>query len=152
MNEVFRVQHHVTYRAAVEAMQAGIAKADELGVRAGIVVVDAFGEIVAAAKLDGANPKAWRGGLGKALVASGLGMSTAEFIEKRLKNDDVLYRALSSNPDAMFVPGGYPLLYNGKSVGGVGVSGGHYDDDAKVAQAVAERYRDLVSACSNDIP
>ena len=69
MENVVRVQHHVTYEAAAESLAAGIAKAKELGVRAGIVVVDSFGEIVAAAKLDGANPKAWRGGLGKALFA-----------------------------------------------------------------------------------
>ena len=145
MENVVRVQHHVTYEAAAESLAAGIAKARELGVRAGIVVVDAFGEIVAAAKLDGANPKAWRGGLGKALFASGLGIPTEDFIEKRLKSDDVLYRALSSNPDTFIVPGGFPLKYAGKPVGGVGVSGGHYTDDVKVAQAVADRYEQLVA-------
>jgi uncharacterized protein GlcG (DUF336 family) len=145
MGDVVRIQHHVTYEAAAECLQAGIAKARELGVRGAIVIVDAYGEIVTVAKLDGANAKAWRGGLGKALVASGMGLSTGDFIEKRLKNDDVLYRALSSNPDTFLVPGGYPLLYDGKPVGGVGVSGGHYLDDAKVSEAVAQRYTELVN-------
>jgi uncharacterized protein GlcG (DUF336 family) len=33
----------------------------------------------------------------------------------------------------------------GRSVGAVGVSGGHYDDDDKVAAAAAERYEELVA-------
>lgn len=145
MDEVVRVVRHVTYAAAAEALTAGVAAAAELGVRAGIVVTDATGEIVAAAKADGANPRAWRGGLAKANAAAGLGMSTEAFLEKRLTKDEVLWRALSPSPDAMFVPGGVPLVYDGRSVGAVGVSGGHYDDDAKVAQAVADRYAELVA-------
>ncbi|MBM12587.1 MAG: hypothetical protein CL759_10970 [Chloroflexi bacterium] len=144
MEEVVRVQSHVTYRAASDSLEVGVHCAQGLGIRAAIVVVDAYGEIVAAAKLDGANPKAWRGALGKALVASGMGISTGDFIEKRLKQDDVLYRALSSNPDTFIVPGGFPLLYDGKPVGGVGVSGGHYEDDAQVAKAVSDRFVELV--------
>lgn len=143
MDEVVRTVQHVTYEAASTALQAGVEKAKELGVRAGIVVTDANGEIVAAAKLDGANPRAWRGGLAKANASAGLGMSTEAFLEKRLTKDEVLWRALSGNPDSMFVPGGIPLLHGGKSVGAVGVSGGHYADDAKVAQAVADRFAEL---------
>lgn len=143
MDEIVRKVRHVTYEAAADALQAGVAKARELGVRAGIVVTDAVGEVVAAAKLDGANPRAWRGGLAKANASAGLGMSTEAFLEKRLTKDEVLWRALSTNPDSMFVPGGVPLLYEGKAVGAVGVSGGHYTDDAKVAQAVADRFAEL---------
>jgi len=54
-----------------------------------------------------------------------------------------LWRALSTNSDAMFVPGGVPLMHDGAPVGAVGVSGGHYADDAKVAQAVADRFAEL---------
>lgn len=143
---VFRTVRHVTYAAAAESIQAGLAKAAELGINAGIVVTDGTGEIVVSARTDGANPRAWRGGLAKATVAAGMGISTETFLEKRLKQDEVLWRALSGNPDTMFVPGGVPLLVDGKSVGAVGVSGGHYADDAKVAQAVADRFAELAAA------
>jgi uncharacterized protein GlcG (DUF336 family) len=143
--DVFRTQRHVTYAAAAEALRAGLAKAEELGVNAGIVVTDASGEPVAVGRTDGANPRAWRGGLGKANVAAGMGRSTKEFVEKRLVNDEILWRALSSNPDTFLVPGGRPLIVEGRSVGAVGVSGGHYDDDDKVAAAAAERYEELVA-------
>ncbi len=31
--------------------------------------------------------------------------------------------------------GGYPIIVEGKIVGGIGVSGGHYKEDMEVAQA-----------------
>ena len=143
--EVVRTQRHVTYAAAQEVLAAGLAKAAELGVNAGIVVVDGSGELVAAARMDKAGARTWSGGLAKARVAASLGRSTEEFVEERLKQDEVLWRALSGNPDAMFVPGGCPLVFEGRPVGGVGVSGGHYRDDAQVAQAAAARFDELTS-------
>lgn len=141
--DVFRTQRHVTYGAAAEALKAGLAKASELGVNAAIAVTDASGELVTVGRTDGANPRAWRGALGKATAAAGLGRSTREFLDKRLKQDEVLWRAMSANPDTFFVPGGCPLLVEGRSVGAVGVSGGHYDDDERVAMAAAERFAEL---------
>ena len=144
VSERVRIQRHVTYAAAAEALAAGLAKAAELGINAGVVVTDASGEIVAAGRTDGASPKVWRGGLMKATAAAGMGRSTKEFLEKRLMKDEVLWRAMSANPETFLVPGGVPLLYEGKSVGAVGVSGGHYDDDTKVAEAAAARFAELV--------
>ena len=46
----------------------------------------------------------------------------------------------------MFVPGGIPFKVNGETVGAVGVSGGHYDDDAKVAQAVVDAFNELIKS------
>ncbi|PKM49737.1 MAG: hypothetical protein CVV02_14815 [Firmicutes bacterium HGW-Firmicutes-7] len=37
--------------------------------------------------------------------------------------------------------GGFPLDYNGKVIGGIGVSGGSVDDDMKVAQAALDVYK-----------
>jgi glc operon protein GlcG len=143
--EVVRVQRHVTYAAAAEVLGAGLAKADELGVNAAVVVTDSRGEIVAAGRTEAVGAKAWRGGLMKATSAAGLGRSTEEFVEQRLKQDEVLWRAMSANPETFFVPGGVPLLFEGKPVGAIGVSGGHYADDAKVAQAGADRFAELAA-------
>jgi uncharacterized protein GlcG (DUF336 family) len=144
-NPAVRTVQHVSYEAAVQAMAAGLDKARELGINVGIVVTDANGDIVTAARMDGANPRAWKGGQGKAHAAAGFGRSTEEFIEKRLKDDEVLWRAMSGNPDTFLVPGGVALTVNGKSVGAVGVSGGHYTDDAKVAQAAADKFAELIA-------
>lgn len=139
---------HITYAAAAEVIGAGLEKAAELGVNASIVITEGSGEIVTVASTPGTNPRAWRGGLGKASVAAGLGVSTEFFLEKRLTQDEVLWKALSNNPDRMFVPGGIPFKADGQTVGAVGVSGGHYDDDVKVAQAVVDAFDQLIDGAS----
>ena len=109
------------------------------------MITEGTGEIVTVATTEGANPRAWRGGLAKATVAAGMGISTELFLDKRLKQDEVLWKALSNHPDRMFVPGGIPLKADGGTVGAVGVSGGHYDDDVKVAQAVVDAWDALLA-------
>ena len=140
-----KVQRNVTYAAAAEALRAALAKAEELGSAPASSSPTRSGEIVAAGKTDRAGAKAWRGGLMKATAAAGLGRSTEDFLEQRLKKDEVLWRAMSANPETFLVPGGVPLIYDGVAVGAVGVSGGHYADDAKVAQAGADRFAELAA-------
>ncbi len=137
---------HITYATATEVITAGLAKAAELKTGAAIVITEGTGEIVAVASTEGVNPRGWRGGLAKASAAAGLGISTQMFLEKRLTQDEVLWKALSNNPERMFVPGGIPFKVNGQTVGAVGVSGGHYDDDVKVAQAVVDAFDALIKS------
>lgn len=144
MSDFVITKRHITYAAASRIVGAGLETAQSMGINASIVITQGSGEIVTVASTPGANPRGWRGGLAKASVAAGLGVSTEFFLEKRLKQDEVLWRALSNNPDNMFVPGGVPLESDGHVVGAVGVSGGHYEDDARVAQAVADAFAVLM--------
>jgi len=138
-----RRQDHVTYAAAMEAINAGLEKAAELGMRVAIVVTDANGGMVALARMDGASMNTYKGALGKATSSASLGRSTEDFLENRLKKDEALWRAISSNPDSFIVPGGYPLIADGRTVGAVGVSGGRHEDDSQVARAAVERFEQL---------
>lgn len=146
MSKHIVTRSHITYDAATSIITAGLKKAEELKVNAAIVITEGTGEIVAVASTPGVNPRGWRGGLGKASAAAGLGISTEMFLDKRLKQDEVLWKALSNNPERMFVPGGIPFKVNGETVGAVGVSGGHYDDDVKVAQAVVDAFNALLQS------
>lgn len=141
-----REQRHVTFDAAEAAARAGLAKAAEIGVRVGICVTDAHGDVVMFARMDGAPGRSDQAARGKAAFAAGLGLSTGDFIEKRLRNDEVLWRAMSSNPDIFIVPGGFPLLFHGTSVGGVGVSGAAHEQDSIVAEAAADHFAASVGA------
>lgn len=145
-NNYVVTKSHITYAAASQIVGAGLDAASEMGINAAIVVTQGTGEIVAVASTPNGNPRGWRGGLAKASVAAGLGISTEQFLEKRLTKDEVLWRALSNNPDNMFVPGGIPLKVDGAVVGAVGVSGGHYEDDAKVAHAVVDAFDVLMAS------
>jgi glc operon protein GlcG len=134
-DEVVMRQDRVTYKGAMAAIDAGISRAEELGLRATISVVDVSGGIVAVARMDGPPASTVNAATGKATYSGTRGRSTEEFIESRLKHDDVLFRAVSQNPTTFLVPGGYPLMANDRCVGGVGVSGGKHQDDVKIAQA-----------------
>lgn len=139
-SEAVRGQQHVTLDAADAAVRAGLARAAEIGVKIGICVTDAHGDVVAFARMDGAPGRSDQAARGKAAFAAGMGLPTGDFIEKRLRKDEVLWRAMSSNPDIFVVPGGFPLLYEGSSVGGVGVSGAAHEQDSIVAEAAADHF------------
>lgn len=135
-----RWQGHVTYDAAAIVVARGLERATELGANIGISVVDANGYLVAFARMDGAPARVEEGASGKARFAASLGRSTGDFIETRLKHDEVLWRAMSTSTDVFIVPGGFPLLHGGRPVGGVGVSGSKHEIDAQVAEAAASTY------------
>jgi uncharacterized protein GlcG (DUF336 family) len=145
--EFVRLQASVSFEAADEVIRAGMRKAEELGVRIGIVVVDANGFMVGMARMDGTPGRVEEAAGGKARAAGGLGVPTAEFIENRLSKpgNEALWRAMTSRPDTFMVQGGYPLKYGGKSVGGVGVSGAKHEDDSQVAEAAAERFEEITA-------
>ena len=84
--------------------------------------------------------RAEEGASGKARFASMLGRSTGEFIEQRLKHDEVLWRAMSTSSDVFIVPGGLPLLHDSRPVGGVGVSGAKHEQDTQIAEAAAQAF------------
>ena len=109
-----REQRHVTLAVADAVLRAAVERAESLGVAAVIVVTDAAGGIVRLARLDGAPPIAIRHALGKASSASGMGRTTDEFLDKRLTQDDVLWRAISGRGDAFVTPGGAPLKVDGR--------------------------------------
>jgi uncharacterized protein GlcG (DUF336 family) len=136
----------VSYHAAAAAIESGLDECRRIGMNCAIVVTDASGEMVAVARTDGASGNTYRGALGKAKTAAVLGCSTEEYLEQRLLSDEVLYRALTADPEMFLVPGGFPLEFDGDVVGGVGVSGGLHADDAKVARAAMERFRSLAAA------
>src|SRR5262245_9038648 len=143
-------QDRVTLKGAMVAIEAGIAKAEELGVKSTISVVDVGGGIVAVARMDGPGASTVNAATGKATYSGTRGRSTEEFIESRLKQDDVLFRAVSQNPTTFLVPGGYPLMVDGRCVGGVGVSGAKHQEDVKVAEAAVAAFEAAVAAAPHD--
>lgn len=135
----------VSYHTAHAAIAAGLEESRRIGMNCAIVVTDPSGEMIAVARTDGASGNTYTGALGKARSAAVLGCSTEEYLESRLLHDEVLYRALTADPDTFLVPGGFPLIADGTVVGGVGVSGGLHEDDAKVARATMLRFEELVA-------
>jgi uncharacterized protein GlcG (DUF336 family) len=129
------------FAAAIQAVNAGLKKSNELGTKMNIAVVDRGGNLVAFAREDGA----WVGSVDisvkKAKTATFFDMETQE-IGKLSQPGGSLYNIEHSNGGLITFPGGIPLTApDGTILGGVGVSGSTVEDDKVVADAAAEGFK-----------
>jgi uncharacterized protein GlcG (DUF336 family) len=127
-------------------VEAAIAAAEDLGIAVTICIADRGGSDVALARLPPTHAGTLAAARGKAHFAATRGRTTENFVEERLRGDDVLWRAVTEDPDTFLVPGGMPLVVDGECVGGIGVSGGKYVDDVKIAEAGIAAFESAVAA------
>lgn len=113
--------------AAAEKVAAQIGKAVAIG------IVDESGVLKAFSRMDGAPLIAVDLARDKAYSAVSFGIPTHGWFEF-IKNDPPLLHGIVKTPRLIVFGGGYPIEIDGAMVGGIGVSGGHYEDDMKVAQ------------------
>ena len=116
------------------AIAAGVAKARQLGFNMSIAIVDEGGALKSFVRMDGASDTSLRISQDKAYTSASLGLPTHAFWDF-VKNDPPLLHGIVNYPRIIVFGGGYPIKENGKLIGAVGVSGGHYSDDMEVARA-----------------
>lgn len=126
----------ISAEAAAEAIRAAEAKAAEIGVPMVIAVVDESGVLKAFSRMDGAPLLSVEIAQDKAYTAVAFGMPTHQWFEF-IKDDPPLLHGIVKARRLIVFGGGYPLAVGGATVGGIGVSGGHYEQDMVVAQAGA---------------
>ena len=118
-----------------KALTAAVAKAQELGVPMGISIVDASGNLLAFIKMDGAFLHTNHTSFSKAYTAASIHKpSGASSIPPNISAE------ISSTTGGKFttLPGGFPLLKDGKVIGGIGVGGGKGEQDEAVAKAAVD--------------
>jgi uncharacterized protein GlcG (DUF336 family) len=123
----------ITAEAAQEAIRAAEAKAREIGVPMVIAVVDESGVLKAFSRMDGAPLLSVQLAQDKAYTAAAYGIATNVWFDF-IKGDPPLLHGIVNTPRLVVFGGGYPIELGGV-VGGIGVSGGHYEQDMVVAQA-----------------
>jgi uncharacterized protein GlcG (DUF336 family) len=116
------------------AIAAAIAKSKQLGHAMSIAVCDAGGIAKAALRMDGASESTLQIAHDKAYTSASHGMATHALWDF-IKNDPPLLHGFPSQPRIIVFGGGYPIIDEGKVVGAIGISGGHYSDDMEVARA-----------------
>lgn len=126
---------NITLEQAEAAIRAAKEKANELGVKMDIAIVDAGANLTAFARMDGA----WLGSVDiairKAKTARFFDMNTGE-IGKLSQPGGPLYNIEHSNAGLISFPGGVPIKdNNGQIIGAIGVSGSSVEDDHAVAEA-----------------
>ena len=130
----------LTLKEARAAIERGVARAQELGFKVAVVVVDAAGHLVACDRMDGAlwiTPEIARA---KANAAAAF-QATTEDLETRFATARALFAgnvASLGDYKLVFGRGGVPLVVGDRIVGAVGVSGAiPPDNDHLIADAAA---------------
>jgi len=128
------VKRSITAESALVAAQGAVAKARQLGHAMTIVVSDEAGTVKVALRMDDASETTLRIATDKAHTSATLGRPTHALWDF-VKNDPPLLHGFAGYPRVVVFGGGYPIIEDGKVIGAVGVSGGHYSDDMEVARA-----------------
>jgi len=118
----------ITLAQAEKVIAKARAAAAQLGSDVNVIaVVDTHGELVAFIRMDAATLHSVAYAQEKARGAARLRRVTAT-------PPPEMAAALTAMPDFVSMPGGIPIVHNGRTIGAVGVSGGH---DAEIAAAAA---------------
>ena len=129
----------LTLKKGHECIERGFAKAEALGFKVAIAVVDEAGHLIACDRMDGAlwiTPEIARA---KANAASAFRATTLE-LEERFATRQLFADNVATLGDYRFVfgRGAVPLVENGRITGAVGVSGAvPADNDHAIADAAA---------------
>ena len=123
----------ISYESAAAMVAAAVAKAEELGCKQSVAVVDDGGNLKAFGRMDGAPLLGVEGCQRKAFTAL-FGVGTQD-LYKAIKDDQSLVVGLSHFSRATMVGGGLPIVVDGEVIGGIGVGGGTVDEDVACSQA-----------------
>ena len=123
----------ISYESAAIMVSAAIAKAEELGCKQNVAVVDDGGNLKAFGRMDGA-PLLGVEGCQRKAFTSLFGVGT-QALYSAIKDDQSLVVGLSHFSRATMVGGGLPIVVDGEVIGGIGVGGGTVDEDVACSQA-----------------
>lgn len=120
----------LSYDGAQKMLAAAIAKATEMNVPQCISIVDAGGHLLAFARMDGAFAMSFDTSLMKAKTAASYGEPTGNIIA----GVDIKL-AIATQGKRINLPGGLPVVIDGRVVGAIGVGSGTGEQDREVAKA-----------------
>src|SRR5262249_57994915 len=120
----------LSYEGAQQVLNAALAKATEMRVPQCISVVDSGGHLLAFARMDGAFAMSMQTSLMKAKTAASYGQPTGGI----LAGVDIKL-AIATQGERINLPGGLPVILDGRIVGAIGVGSGTGEQDLEVAKA-----------------
>lgn len=130
-----RTKQTLTLEAATALINAASAEATSLGKPMCIAVTDEGGNLLSFVRMDGAAQMSIDIAIDKAYTSATFGIPTHVWHDF-IKDDPPLRDGAPTGIKRLVVfGGGYPITVDGATVGAIGVSGGHYSEDQKVAEA-----------------
>jgi glc operon protein GlcG len=127
---LFQSRNQLTYAGAAIAIASAVAKSREISAPECIAVVDAGGNLLAYARVDGAAVLALQPAIAKASTSAALGAPTGG-----IPFDFGANLAFASHGGITNLGGGFPIIYKGELLGAIGVGSGTTEQDVAVAEA-----------------
>jgi uncharacterized protein GlcG (DUF336 family) len=128
-------QDVVHWEAAHAAVAAAALRAEEMGLRINVAVVDAGGNLAAFLRMPGAFLHSIDIAIDKAYTAAGFGLPTRAWTEALATHSAAVREGLPRRARMVCFAGGLPMRHEGRLIGGIGVSGGSEDEDETCARA-----------------
>ena len=131
----------LTYEGAKKMMATAIEKARQAGIAISCAITDAGGHIILIERMDGGRFHTVHSCTTKAVCAASNRRTTSAkgAVGQDLDVTHALGLALAAGPERWTaMEGGVPVLIDGQCIGGVGVSGGDWETDLRIAKAAVE--------------
>lgn len=131
----------LTTKGAKAMLAAAVAKAEKFGIAATVAIVDAGGHQVVLERMDGGRFHTVHSSLTKAVCASSNRRPTTTQGAQGQDLDTLhaLGLAIAAGAERWTpLEGGFPIFFDGDCVGGIGVSGGDWEQDQSVARAALD--------------
>ena len=129
---------------ARKIMDTAISRAREAKLAVTIAVVDAGGHLVLLERMEGGKFHTVHSATTKAVCAASnkRGTGSQGAVGQALDTAHALGLALAAGPERWTaMEGGWPIMAGDECIGGVGVAGGNWEFDEKVAKEAAESIR-----------
>ena len=128
---------NISREAAAALVAAALEAGRDLGSELAVAVTDATGNLRAFERADAAPFLTASVAVDKAWTSASFGFPT--HVWNDYVTNDPKVAPLAHLPRMVAVGGGYPILENGKLIGGIGISGGSYQQDQDAAVAALRK-------------
>ena len=131
----------LTHEGAKRMMATAIGAAREAGIAIAVAIADAGGHLIVLERMDGGRFHTVHSATTKAVCAASNKRPTSPNGAQAQPLDvaHALGLALAAGPERWTaMEGGFPIIVDGECIGGIGVSGGDWETDERIARAAIE--------------
>jgi glc operon protein GlcG len=131
----------LTNEGARKMMATAVEKAKEAGIAVSIAITDAGGHLILLERMEGGRFHTVHSSTTKAVCAASNKRATSARGAQAQELDaaHALGLALAAGPERWTaMQGGCPVIADGECIGGIGVAGGDWETDERIAQAAVE--------------
>jgi glc operon protein GlcG len=131
----------LTHAGARKIAATAVEKANAAGIAISVAITDAGGHVIVLERMDGGRFHTLHSATTKAVCAASNRRATSPHGAQAQSLDvaHALGLALAAGPQRWTaMEGGYPIIMDGECIGGIGISGGTWEDDQAIARQAIE--------------